>query len=311
MARRPAFMLVLMALALGVAPAAAQDDGQPCPPNYVTYAPTHADLLARAIPFGEGPTQIALAATEAEARNVRPGSFAVTVTGPDGAHELTSTGTSVDFTAAVEGAYTASARYQVLTCSDPARYADATAGPRGFSIMKFVVTKNTTLPEDSGQPFSISKLAGVARRLGILVPRRLPTGVRHAMVARERRLTGGPPGSPQPRGVFLVFDGGSSRSFPPQIFVFKGRSVGFIRRLALAHDNGYKHQGGSVRVSRFRAGRFSGSLIVVSSGPGGGTGYDEWIWGAHGAAYLMTIPTKGERPILRGVSARQIVASFA
>src|SRR3954451_6941532 len=309
-ARRPAIVLLLAALALSTAPAVAQDDEQPCPPNSLTYAPTQSDLLISAIPFGEGPTAIALPVTEEEARNVRSGSFVVTVTGPDGTHELTSTATSVEFSPAVEGSYSATARYQVLTCSDPARYADATAGPRVFSIAKPVVKKNTTLPEDSGQAFPIAKLPGVAGRLGILVPRRLPSGVRHAVVARERRFTGGPPGTPQPRGVFLAFDGSSSRSAPPQIFVFKGRSAAFIRGVALAHDKGYKLQGGSVHVGHFRAGRFSGSLIMVSSGPGG-SGYDEWIWHAQGATYHMTLLVRNGHVLVLGVSAKQIVASFA
>ena len=86
MARRPAIVLLLAALALSTAPAMAQDDEQPCPPNSLTYAPTQSDLLIRAIPFGEGPTAIALPVTEEEARNVRSGSFVVTVTGPDGTH---------------------------------------------------------------------------------------------------------------------------------------------------------------------------------------------------------------------------------
>src|SRR3954454_11777675 len=186
MARRQVILLLLGALALCAAPAVAQDDEQPCPPNSLTYAPTQSALLISAIPFGEGPTAIALAATEYEARNVRSGSFVVTVTGPDGTHELTSTATSVEFSPAVEGAYSATARYQVLTCSDPARYADATAGPRGFSIAKPVVKKNTTLPEDSGQAFSIAKLPGVAGRLGILVPPRLPSRVTHPVLASAR-----------------------------------------------------------------------------------------------------------------------------
>ena len=306
-------VLVIGALALTI-PAASSpgqaDEGQPCPPNNETGAPTlgHLTFTRSPVPVG-APVSVAIT-EQAEFQDIRLGSLVFTIVGPDGSHRLAASGdlAGVVFTPAVAGEYTATARYQVTVCSDPARYADATAGPAGLTAVKPVVRK-PVLPEDSGAPnFTVkaSEVPRVARKWGFLAPHRLPTGTRGAAIARAKRFIGGPPGTPTPAGVFVAYGPGASN--PPQLFVFRHKSLASIRKVVLAHDNGYKKQGGSVSRRRFRAGRFSGETVNV--GPGGPGGYVEYLWHKGAATYLMTLLTHGGKPAMRGVTATQIIASF-
>jgi len=308
-ARRLALPAVIAAVLLPVAPALAQDDS--CPPNSVTGAPTQSTIHVDPVPPGQ-PGRIGIV-VDPDDGYFQKGSLVLTITGPDGTHEYPSPDNGIWYTAAAEGDYSASARYQVLACTDPVRYANGSAGPLAFHVQKPAARKKV-LPEDSSASFftvTLAEASRVARKLGFLYPHRLPSGnPRHFSVVRSRRLTGGPPGTPQPSGLNFSFDGGTSHSAMPQVYVFALRSVAYIRHVVLAHDNGYKRFGGSVRVSKFSAGRFSGSLITVGTGVGG-NGYVEYIWHAKGGTYLMTLPADNGRPRVRGVTARQIVASFA
>ena len=311
MTRRLVLALVSTAVLLPAASAYAQDDGQPCPANNVTGEPTQSTIVLGRGPFSPGqPVAMGIGVDYGDP-NVRPGSLVITVTGPDGTHELPSSSTNVSFTPTAEGSYTATGRYEVLTCQDPVQYAGASAGPTTFSVQKPPATQKV-LPEDSGQPsftVKISERSRVARKLGFLVPHRLPTGTRHMAVNRDRVFTGGPPGTPTPHGLFYTFDGGTRGSNPPQVWVFRGKTAALIKKVALAHDRRYKLQGGYARVSHFRAGTHSGTLITV--GAGHSYGYVEWIFHAAGSTYLMTLPADNGHPLVRGVTARQIVASFA